>query len=91
MALKYNKHYIGLVRDDVADNFVSMRPRLQHIIVEFRIPRSDELTSRLEEQGVEMLEYAARWGRYKIRVTGADLDDKRELLRELVHTAHGSE
>ena len=64
---------------------------MQHIIVEFRIPRSDELTSRLEEQGIEMLEYAARWGRYKIRVTGADLDDKRELLRELVHTAHGSE
>lgn len=90
MALKYNKHYIGLVRDGVADNFVQVRPRQQHMIAEFRIPRSDELTSRLEEHGVETLEYSTRWGRYRIRVTAADLEAKRELLLELVKTAHGT-
>ena len=90
MGLKYNKNYIGLVRDGVADNFVQMRPRQQHMIAEFRIPRSDELTSRLEEQGVEALEYASRWGRYRIRLTVADLDTKHDLLLELVQTAHGS-
>ena len=91
MGLKYNKNYIGLVRDGVADNFVQMRPRQQHMIAEFRIPRSDELTSRLEEQGVEALEYASRWGRYRIRLTVADLDTKHDLLLELVQTAHGSD
>ena len=91
MGLKYNKNYIGLVRDGVADNFVQMRPRQQHMIAEFRIPRSDELTSRLEEQGVEALEYASRWGRYRIRLTVADLDTKHDLLLQLVQTAHGSD
>lgn len=90
MALKFNKHYIGLVRDGVADNFVQMRPRQQHMIAEFRIPRSDELTSRLDEQGVETLEYSTRWGRYRIRLTPADLEAKRDLLLELVQTAHGT-
>ncbi len=90
MSLKYNKHYIGLVRDGVADNFVQLRPRQQHMIAEFRIPRSDELSSRLEEHGVDMLEYASRWGRYRIRVTAADLDARHDLLLELVRTAHGT-
>lgn len=91
MALKYNKHYIGLVRDGAADNFVTMRPRQQHMVVELKIPRSDELTSRLEEQGVEMLEYATRWGRYRIRLAPADLEGKRDLLLELVRSAHGTD
>ncbi len=91
VGLKYNKHYIGLVRDGVADNFVAMRPRQQHIIAEFRVARSDELTSRIEEQGVEMLEYSTRWRRYRLRLTGADMDSKRDLLRELAEAAHGTD
>lgn len=45
MALKYNKHYIGLAHDGIADNFVVFRPRKEHAIVDFRIPRSDEVTA----------------------------------------------
>jgi hypothetical protein len=45
----------------------------------------------LEEQGAEMLEYASRWGRYRIRLTAADLDTKHDLLLELVQTAHGAD
>jgi predicted transport protein len=91
VALKYNKNYIGLMRDGVADNFVQMRPRQQHVIAEFKIPRSDELTSRLEEQGVDALGYSTRWGRYRIRLTAADLDARQDLLLELVRTAHGTD
>ena len=90
MSLKYNKHYIGLARDGVAHNFVTIRPRQQHVIAEFKIPRSDELTSRLEEQGVEMLEYSSRWGRYRIRLAAADIEAKRALLVELAQSAHGT-
>jgi hypothetical protein len=62
-ALSYRKHYIGLARDGVADNILSFRPRKAHIIVEFRIPRSDELTARLEAAGLVLLGYSSRWGR----------------------------
>ncbi len=91
MTLKYNKNYIGLARDGVADNFVQMRPRQQHVIAEFRIPRSDELSSRLEEQGIEMLEYSTRWGRYRIRLTASDVATRRDLLLQLVQVAHGTD
>ena len=40
MALKYNKHYIGLARDGLADNFIQFRARKEHLIAEFRIPRA---------------------------------------------------
>ncbi len=84
MTLKYNKNYVGLARDGVADNFDQMCPRQQHVIAEFRIPRSDELSSRLEEQGIEMLEYSTRWGRYRIRLTASDVATRRDLLLQLV-------
>ncbi|WP_267897475.1 hypothetical protein [Micromonospora deserti] len=36
MRLKCNRHYIGLARGGFADNFVQVRPRREHAIVEFR-------------------------------------------------------
>jgi hypothetical protein len=88
LVLKYNKFYIGLAESGVPNNFVTMRPRKKHLIVEFKIPRSDELTQRLEDQGLEMLGYQTRWGQYRMRVVHDDLAEHKELLRELVTLAH---
>jgi hypothetical protein len=44
-ALKYNKHYIGLTRDGVPDNFVTFRARTDYLIVEFRIPHTEEISA----------------------------------------------
>lgn len=90
MTLKYNKHYIGLARDGVADNFVQFRARKEHLIVEVRIPRSDEVSALLGDSGIDLLEYDKRWGRYRMRLTGSDLTDHRELLIELIRRASGT-
>jgi hypothetical protein len=37
MQLKYNKHYIGLTRYGIADNFVQVRPRRSHAVLEIRL------------------------------------------------------
>jgi hypothetical protein len=87
VSLKYNKNYIGLARDGIASNFVSFRPRRQHVLVEFKIPRSDELTRRLEDAGIDLLAYAARWGRYRMQIEREDLEQNRGLLRELTQQA----
>lgn len=50
--LKYNKHYVGLSRDGVATNYVQFRPRKAHVIGEFKIPRSEELTQRSKTLGL---------------------------------------
>ncbi|HEU5064119.1 MAG TPA: hypothetical protein VFT79_13350 [Solirubrobacterales bacterium] len=90
LALKYNKHYIGLSRDGIADNFMSFRARKDYLIAEFRIPRSDEVSAMIEESGVDSLPYDKRWGRYRLRLTKNDLEKQRALLVELVCRASGT-
>lgn len=89
MSLKYNKHYIGLQRDGIADNFVTFRPRRRHLVAEFKIDLSDELDARLEDEGIEMLNYDQRWRRYRFQLTEADLETHRALLGELLLMAMG--
>ncbi len=90
MALKYNKHYIGLSRDGIADNFLTFRARREHLIAEFRIPRGEEVTALIDDSGVDSLEYDKRWGRYRLRLTSQDLVGQHGLLVELVRRASGT-
>jgi hypothetical protein len=85
--LKYNKHYIGLNRSGVVDNYVVFRPRRENLIAEFRIPRSDEVTAMIEDSGIDSLEYFKRYGQYRMRLSSKDLDVHRELLLDLVRRA----
>ena len=85
--LKYNKHYVGLSRAGVVDNYVVLRPRREHLIAEFRIPRSDEVTALIEDSGIDSLEYFKRYGQYRMRLTSKDLNVHRELLLDLVRRA----
>lgn len=87
LGLKYNKHYIGLSRDGIADNFMSFRARKDVLIAEFRIPRSDEISALIEDSGVDKLDYEKRWGRYRLRLTKVDVEKHRDLLVELIRQA----
>jgi len=92
VALKYNKHYIGLAHGGVANNYLVFRPRRRrHVVVEFRINRSDDLDQRLEDAGFDMLAYQTRYGQYRIQIGQEDLDLRNDLLRELVHLARTTE
>jgi hypothetical protein len=88
LALKYNKFYIGLAKDGIANNFVLFRPRKKHVIVEFKATVSDDVTARLEDEGLDMLDYGKRRGRYRARVTEEDLTIHADVLRELVQLAY---
>jgi hypothetical protein len=90
LALKYNKHYIGLARDGLPDNFVQFRARKEHLIAEFRIPRSEEVTALLTDSALDVLEYDKRWGRYRMRLTGTDLASHRDVLLDLIRRASGT-
>jgi hypothetical protein len=87
--LKYNKHYIGLSRSGVVDNFASFRPRKEYAIVELRIPRSEELTARIDESGLDRMEYDKRWSRYRIRVAQDEVSTHRASLTDLLAIAAG--
>src|SRR5918994_144154 len=92
VSLSYRKQYIGLSRNSVASNFVTFRPRRHdRVIVGFRNPRTDALSLRLDESGIEELA-KGRWNSYRLRIAEADVGEHAELLRELMKLscqAHG--
>lgn len=86
LELNYNKHYIGLASGGVANNFITMKPRKQNLLLQLRIPRSDEVTD-LIEQDFELVSYDARWGLYQVRVTDKDILDNHAELTDLIRRA----
>jgi hypothetical protein len=88
--LNYNKYYVGLVVDGVASNFVTMRPRKQHVGLNVKTPRDDELTQRLEDAGMTLLQYQTRYGNYSLQITDSDLEEHADLLRELIKLARSA-
>ncbi len=89
--LKYNKAFIGLSHDGVANNYVSFSPRQKHLVFGVRIKRSDELTERIAEEGLDVMTAGIRDSRYRLRVTEEDVLRHRAFLSELIRRANGSE
>lgn len=87
VVLKYNKRYIGLARDGVVSNFVSLQPRREHVIAQFKIDRSDEIDQLLQETGIEVLAYKARGRLYRMQLTRSDLEGNLQFLRDLARRA----
>lgn len=86
--LKYNKHYIGLAKNGQPDNFVVFRPQKTALRFEPKLPKNDETTKRLEEAGLEVLEYDRQFGYYKIRLSAEEIDRHHDLLIEIMKEAY---
>jgi predicted transport protein len=85
--LKYNKHYIGLAVNGRPNNFVAFRPQRTALRLEVKLPKSDEVSRRLEEVGLEVLEYDRQFGYYKLRLSAEDIEKHREFLVGLMKEA----
>jgi hypothetical protein len=57
-------------------------------IVDFRIPRSDEVTALINDSGVDGLAYDKHYGYYRLRLTNKDVVAHRELLLDLIRRAN---
>ncbi len=88
LSLKYNKFYIGLARDGQAYNFVVFRPRKGHMILELRLPENDDLTAKVDQSGIETLEYDKRWRAYRLQLTNSDVSTKAGVIKELLRLAY---
>lgn len=89
LELKYNKFYIGLAKNGRPNNFVIFRPKRDWLGVEVRLERSDEMQAQLDESGLDVMDYDARWGRYRIRVAKSDITKHKDFLASLMARAHG--
>ncbi len=88
ITLKYNKFYIGLEQNGHTNNFVVFRTKKKHVRVEPRLPRSDELDEQLEQSGLDLMDYDARWGRYRIRMLPGEFAANKDVLQSLFKQAH---
>ena len=80
---KYNKHYVGVARSGQPLNFVVFSPKKQFVRVELRLDRSEEVQSKLEQSGIDLMEYSSRNERYKFRLAKGDVEKHAALLNEL--------
>lgn len=88
--LKYNKFYIGLSKGGRAWNFISFRPKKNFVTFEPKLQRADEIDQKLDNAGMDTLEYSTRWKNYRIRLTEKDLKANGDLIKELIVMAKES-
>ncbi|NNE80839.1 MAG: hypothetical protein HKN18_11275 [Silicimonas sp.] len=85
--LNYNKHYIGIKIGGKSVNFVILRPQKNEIRFEPKLPRTEELDSELENEGLNVMDYDSRYQAYKIKLRETDIVEHREFLHKLLRSA----
>ena len=83
VSLKYNKFYIGLAQEGRPNNFAIFRPQKNGIRIEVRVKRSDEFESKIEEKGIDLMDYT-KWGRYRIRLNKSDVQEHTDFMTLLL-------
>ncbi len=84
---KYNKYYIGLARNGIADNFISLKPKKNWLIFQPKVPANAELNQKLEEAGLQVLAYERRFNHYRIRISESELTENLDLIKEIIDSA----
>ena len=87
LGLKYNKFYIGLAKNNLANNFVTFRPRKSTVNVEPRIKQAEEIDEKIATSGLEALGYDKIWGRYRVVLGKEGVKKHTEFLKELMRLA----
>lgn len=83
IVLKYNKFYIGLAQEGRTNNFVIFRPQKSSVRIEVRVKKSEELERKIEEKGIDLMDYT-KWGRYRIRLSKADIQEHSDFITQLL-------
>jgi hypothetical protein len=89
LSLKYNKYYIGLARNGQPNNFVYFNPKKDWVRVNVRLERSDEVQARLEQAGLDLMDYDSRGGYYRFRLSKGDVQQHRDVLLDLFRLSLG--
>ena len=89
LELKYNKFYIGLAKNGLTSNFMIMKPQKAAIRFEPRLKSTPETTERMENAGLDVMDYDTRTGRYRIRLKPGEIGKQKEILTDIIKEAYG--
>jgi hypothetical protein len=70
-------------------NFIIFRPKKSFLRIEPRLKNTIETTEKLENAGLDVMDYDNRWGRYRIRLKPEEVENQKEILSEVVKEAFG--
>lgn len=85
---KYNKFYIGLAIDGIANNFVAFKPRKKYLVLHIKLPETDRTNEILESTDLQLLDYEHRWHNYRVQITDKNIDSNEQILLALMEEAH---
>lgn len=88
--LKFNKHYIGLEKNNIANNFISFVPRKSAVLIHIKLEKSDEIDQMLTMSDLDALAYDGQWGMYRLRLKENDLADRFDIIKKLVEKSKES-
>ena len=85
--LNYRKHYIGLMNDNQADNFVEIVPKKNNFVrLCLKLQKSNDIDEKIENAGLDIISY--NWNRYRIRIKKDDIENKKEIITELIKLSY---
>jgi hypothetical protein len=85
--LKYNKHYIGLEKNNIANNFISFIPRKSVVILSIKLDKVDEIDDIIEHSDLDTLSYDKQWRLYRLRLNEKDVLSNMDIIKDLVTRA----
>ncbi len=85
--LKYTKHYIGLEKNNIANNFISFVPRKNVVIMNIKLEKIEEIDNLLEKSDLDTLPYEKKWSQYRLRLKESDLKSSLEIIKTMVGKA----
>ncbi len=80
--LNYNKHYIGLSKNNIAKNFVYFQPRKQRVIFHAKVSKSEEI-----ENVMQGMDFSWRSNEYRIYLDSATIEEKKDFITGLIKSA----
>jgi hypothetical protein len=57
--------------------------------MEIRLDQSEELENKIEEKDIDLMDYDKRYGKYRIKISSADLKKHKEFIKDLVRESKG--
>ena len=86
--VKYNKYYIGLVKNGQAQNFTVMRAQRNYLRIEIKLEKSTKVENLINQANLDLMDYDIRANRYRIRISRENIEKNREIIKEILKRSY---
>lgn len=87
--MNYNKYYIGIMRNKVAANFCSFKPKKAFVYMIFKQIPDDSLIQQLEDAGLDVAK-KSKWNELYVKFTQEPTPEQKELLKKTIEHSRKS-